>query len=100
MRQRSKGKKRKTGVYLLILVVIGFCFILGNGKKKSLEEEKALQQKKEKLQADILAEEERAEMLSDEEAYRQTKQYLEKIAREKMGLVKPEDIIIRGQETE
>lgn len=53
---------------------------------------------KENLQTQILEEEERRDSLNEEKAYRQTKQYVEEVAREKLGLVKPDDILLRDEE--
>lgn len=95
---RPGRKKRKTGIYLLILVVLGLCLLLRNGKEKSLTQERELMAQKENLQTQILEEEERRDSLNEEKAYRQTKQYVEEVAREKLGLVKPDDILLRDEE--
>lgn len=95
---RPGRKKRKTGIYLLILVVLGLCLLLRNGKEKSLTQERELMAQKKNLQTQILEEEERRDSLNEEKAYRQTKQYVEEVAREKLGLVKPDDILLRDEE--
>ena len=95
---RPGRKKRKTGIYLLILVVLGLCLLLRNGKEKSLTQERELMAQKKNLQTQILDEEERRDSLNEEKAYRQTKQYVEEVAREKLGLVKPDDILLRDEE--
>lgn len=92
-----RRKKRKSGIYLLILVVLGMCILLKTGKEKSVAEEKKLQQDKTNLQTMIREEEEKRDSLTEEYAYRQTKQYIEEVARKKLGLVKPDDIIIRDE---
>ena len=63
------------------------------GKAKAEEREKI--QKKAATESRIASEQERQEELKEEAAYRQTKSYIEKLAREKLGLVKPEEIILR-----
>ena len=95
---RPGRKKRKTGIYLLILVVLGLCLHLRNGKEKSLTQERELMAQKKNFQTQILEEEERRDSLNEEKAYRQTKQYVEEVAREKLGLVKPDDILLRDEE--
>ncbi len=95
---RPGRKKRKTGIYLLILVVLGLCLLLRNGKEKSLTQERELMAQKKNFQTQILEEEERRDSLNEEKAYRQTKQYVEEVAREKLGLVKPDDILLRDEE--
>ena len=50
------------------------------------------------METSLQSAKERQEELKEEAAYRQTKQYLEDLAREKLGLVKPDEIIIREEE--
>lgn len=73
------------------------CILLRNGKEKSIADEKNLQTQKTNLQTMIREEEEKRDSLTEEQAYRQTKQYIEEVAREKLGLVKPDDVIIRDE---
>ncbi len=95
MHLRRKNGKRKTGFKLLFIVVLVMCGVLtySTGKAKAEEREKI--QKKAATESWIASEQERQEELKEEAAYRQTKSYIEKLAREKLGLVKPEEIILR-----
>lgn len=95
MHLRRKNEKRKTGFKLLFIVVLVMCGVLtySTGKAKAEEREKI--QKKAATESRIASEQERQEELKEEAAYRQTKSYIEKLAREKLGLVKPEEIILR-----
>ena len=52
------------------------------------------------MERELVSEEERQEELEEEEAYRQTKSYVEKLEREKLGLVKPDEIILREGDVE
>jgi len=56
------------------------------------------QQKEENLLAQKQKEEDRAEDLEEYRVYVQTKQYIEKVAKEKLGLVKPDEILIKPKE--
>lgn len=47
------------------------------------------------LNEQIVTEQKRAEELSEQEQYRQTKAYVEEIAHEKLGLVYPDEIFIK-----
>lgn len=47
------------------------------------------------LNEQIVAEQKRAEELSRQEQYRQTKAYVEEVAHEKLGLVYPDEIFIK-----
>ncbi len=65
-----------------------------------MEKEKELQEKKTSFETKIASEKERQKELEEEAAYRQTKSYLEKLAREKLGLVKPDEVILRESDVE
>lgn len=49
------------------------------------------------METRLESEKERQEELKEEAAYRQTRQYLEELARNVLGLVKPDEIIIREE---
>jgi len=80
---------------LLLLVVLVMCGLLTYNKGKAAEKEKTLLAKKDSYEMRVASEEERQNELKEEAAYRQTKSYIEKLAREKLGLVKPDEILLR-----
>lgn len=88
----------KTGLRLLLIVVFILCLVLGHSKKAAALKERELARQKAAYEEQLLAEEERQKLLEEETAYRQTKQYIEELAREKMGLVRPEEIILRQED--
>lgn len=98
MHLRRKNGKRKTGLKLILLVVLVMCGLLTYNKGKAVEKEKALLAKKASYETRLVSEEERQRELEEEAAYRQTKSYIEKLAREKLGLVKPDEILLRAVE--
>ena len=51
--------------------------------------------KEENLAKELEEEKERAEKLEEERIYVQTKEYIEKVAKEKLGLVKPDEILLK-----
>ncbi len=65
-----------------------------------MEKEKELLETKASYETKIASEKERQEELREEAAYRQTRSYLEKLAREKLGLVKPDEVILRESDAE
>lgn len=95
MHLRRKNGKRKTGFKLLFVVVLVMCGVLtySTGKAKTEEREKGLQ--KADMEKALASEEERQEELKEETAYRQTKSFKERLAREMLGMVKPDEIILR-----
>lgn len=88
----------KSGLRLLLLVVLVLCVVVGHSRSEAAGKEKELARQKAVYEERILQEEERQKLLEEENAYRQTKQYIEELAREKMGLVKPDEIILRQGE--
>ncbi len=80
------------------MIVLVVCAVLTYSKGQAEEKENALKKKKASVETSLQSAKERQEELKEEAAYRQTKQYLEDLAREKLGLVKPDEIIIREEE--
>ena len=52
----------------------------------------------EQLQAQLEEEKERAEELEEYRIYVKTKQYAEEVAKEKLGLVNPDEILLKPEE--
>lgn len=100
MHLRRKSGKRKTGFKLLLIVVLVMCGVLTYSTGKAKVEEREKSQQKSEMEKALASEEERQNELEEEAAYRQTKSYIEKLAREKLGLVKPDEIILREGDVE
>lgn len=79
------------------MIVLVVCAVLTYSRGKAEEKENELKKKKASIETSLQSELERQEELEEEAAYRQTKQYIEDLAREKLGLVKPDEIIIREE---
>lgn len=91
-----KRKNRKgTGTGIIIFVVLCFFGIVTYGKINLEKEKKELDNRKSALEKQIIEETERSVEIKNIEAYVQTKRYIEKMAREKLGLVYEDEIIIR-----
>lgn len=97
MRANSVGKTKK-GFWILMLVIAVLCVTLGFQKAEAVKKEKSLQAKKTSLLQQSEDEDERKEELEQQKAYEETKQYVEDVAREKLGLVNPGDVILREEE--
>ena len=100
MHLRRKSGKRKTGFKLLLIVVLVMCGVLTYSTGKAKAEEREKSQQKSEMEKALASEEERQNEVDEEAAYRQTKSYIEKLAREKLGLVKPDEIILREGDVE
>ena len=95
-RERELRRKRQKRSAIL-LVVIGLGILLWNGKKnieaKNVEYEKEISQ----LQAQVDSEQKRTDELNEYKKYIQTKKFVEEVAKDKFGLVYPDEIIFRGK---
>jgi len=98
MRSLRRRYKKGTGIGIIALVVL---ILFGIIAYKKIDLEKRSVQAKQKidlLNAQIQEEEERAEEIKNLEAYVQTKRYIEDVAREKLGLVYEDEIILQQEE--
>ena len=77
-------------VMILIVVIIG-----GFQIQKKID---GSEQKRQELQAQIEEQEKRAEELEEFEKYTQTKQYMEEVAKDKLGLVYEGEILFKQEE--
>lgn len=91
IRQNHMGMFLVTVVVLMLMVVVS---INGASLKSKVQESTERQAK---LQEMIEAENERADELVDFEKYTKTKAYYEQVAREKLGLVYPGEIIFKTE---
>lgn len=101
MRRNNRIQPRKTSNRLIsaviCLLVVAICIVFysrGNELKAQNEEEKA---QIEQLQAEIEKEEQRTEDLKEYSKYVNTKQFVEDMAREKLGLIYPGELIFKSE---
>ncbi len=95
----SKGKKKnRSGLVVITVAVMLLCGIIIFKEKDLLTEKAALESKVEELNAQIEEESEIKKELSAKKAYMQTVRYVEDVAREKLGLVFPNEIIFREKD--
>ena len=84
---------------LLVLMVVLVMMLVVAVNNHSLKQKLAVYQEKEQsLTEQIEAEKERAEEIEEFKKYTKTKKYIEEIAREKLGLVYEDEIIIKTDE--
>ena len=95
-----KGKKRKNrlGVLAIGTVALILMAVLGVQTYEMKQKDRAYEERQKQLEGQIAEEEKRGEELSEQEIYITTKQYIEQMAREKFGLVMPDDIILKGED--
>lgn len=89
MTKRRRKKKLMLGRTLIILLILYVGFILLNQRKLMNE----LNSKKEKIQLEIETLKAEIDALNEEIENSHSLQFVEKVAREELGMVKPREII-------
>ena len=101
MSNLSKGRKKRNGIRkglpAIFMVVVVFCIIVGIRSYTLYQERNELAKKQEALENRIESEEERKKDLEELEKYMQTKKYMEEVAKTKLGLVYPDEILIEPE---
>ena len=102
VRVSKKKKKDKLGNRMALLgitfVVISMAVVVNLRGASLKDKELQYQMKEETRQKRLEQEEQRAEQLEEQRIYVQTKQYIEKVAKEKLGLVNPDEILLKPAE--
>lgn len=97
LERKKVGKQFKISAFCSLFVAVLLAVLLGIKGRQLTEESKAYAATKEKLEAEIIEQEEEAKEIEELEKYVQTKKYIEETAREKLGLVYPDEIIIKSK---
>lgn len=105
MKEQRKSKRKRRDKLGNRMTLIGITFVVislavvVNLRGASLQDkDMEYQIKEENLQAHLDQEETRSGMLEEKRIYVQTKQYIEKVAKEKLGLVNPDEILLKPVE--
>ena len=94
--KRIKRKKRN-GLKLIALMVMIICGVVLYRTKDLQKEVHQKDQKIEKLNFLISEQTERTQTLEEKKAFQSTKRYIEEIARTKLNLYYPDEIIVKEQ---
>lgn len=100
VRNTGKKEKRKNGLKIIAVAVLVLFGVITYSQIQLQEEKRALEKQKSELEEQLQTEKERSAELENQRAYMQTVRYIEDIAREVLGLVYPEDTIVRPEEEE
>lgn len=100
VRNTKIKRKRKNGLKVITLAVLVLFAVITYSSVQLQEKERALQKRKSELEEQLQSEQERSVELEDQRAYMQTTRYIEEIARKVLGLVYPEEIILRPEQEE
>lgn len=98
--QRIKRQKR-SGVFGMVSafgVVLLLGVVLWNGKQSLAARNDAYEEQKSQLMGQITEEENRTKELEEYKKYIQTKKFIEEMAKDRFGLVYPDELIFRGDE--
>jgi len=97
-RRRRDRFGNRMAIIGITVVVVSLAFVV-NIKASSLEAKHLEYQiREEALEKQKAAEESRAAQLEEYRIYVDTKQYIEEVAKEKLGLVKPDEILLKPQQ--
>ena len=96
---RVRKKKQNSLAMLLVLMVVFVMMVVVFVNSRSLKTKLAnYKQREATLSEQIEQEKQRAEEIEEFEKYTKTKKYIEEIAREKLGLVYEDEIIIQTED--
>lgn len=99
MKRRKKRNLQNRIAMLSITFVVAILFIAMMTKSISVEKQLSqYQQKLEKLDNKMTEETERTKEIDDLKEYMETDEYAEEVARDKLGLVKDNEIVFKEQE--
>jgi len=96
----GKKKKRKNGLKIIAVAVLVLFAVITYSSVELQAEKRALEKQKAELEAELQTEQERSGELEDKKAYMQTVRYIEEVARKVLGLVYPDETILRPEEEE
>ena len=97
---RNKRKKRKNGLKIIAVAVLVLFGVITYSSVDLQEEKRALEKRESELKEELQTEQERSGELEEQRAYMQTVRYIEEIARKVLGLVYPDETIVRPADEE
>ena len=98
--RKSKKKRRerwgnRMALVGVTFVVLSMAVVINTRGAELQQKNLEYRIKEENLRLQLAQEEQRAARLEEERVYVQTKQYIEKVAKEKLGLVNPDEILLK-----
>jgi len=96
----GKKKKRKNGFKIIAVAVLVLFAVISYNSVELQAEKRALEKQKAELEEQLQTEQERSGELEEKKAYMQTVRYIEEVARKVLGLVYPDETILRPEEEE
>ena len=96
-RNRKKKGNRNRSVLPILFVVAALLTVLTVYTRSLQKADAVYAARVDALQNEVDTEKQRQEELEEKSVYVQTKDYIEQIAREKLGLINPDETIIRPE---
>lgn len=93
-RKRSEKADGRVALIAITVVVASLAAFVGIRMSALKQKEQLYHEQELALLAQVAEQEERAEKLQEYRVYVQTKEFIEKEAKEKLGLVNPDEIIL------
>ena len=95
VRRRTDRTGNRFAIITVTVVVVSLALVLNLKVHSMQKKEIQYTEKEQTLEKQVDEQKERAKELEEYRVYVQTKQYIEKIAKERLGLVNPDEIIIK-----
>jgi len=98
--KRRKTDRINNGLALILITIVAVCLavVLGIKSVDDKARNEQLTEREEALDKQVQEQEDRAEQLEEQRIYVQTKQYVEEVAKEKLGLVYEDEILLKPEE--
>ena len=93
-----RKRQNRLGMFLVTIVVLMLLVVVSINSIGLRQKRASYQEREQALQQQIDAEEERSEQIEEYRKYTQTKKYVEEVAKDKLGLVNPGEIIYKPEE--
>lgn len=95
VRKRRERLGNRMAMVAITFVVISLAVAVNLRGATLKEKDLAYQIREENLAKQVEQEKKRAQQLEEQRIYVQTKEYIEKVAKEKLGLVNPDEILLK-----
>lgn len=96
--RRAMNRRKRMEFHMILATVLCLLVVVSFGKFRLQQKSRAYRQQEQELETQIAQEQERTEELDELAKYVQTKKYVEEVAKERLGLVYPDEILFKADE--
>ena len=97
IRNTGKKQKRKNGLKIIAVAVLVLFAVITYSSVELQAEKRALEKQKAEREEQLQTQQERSEELKNKKAHMQTVSFIEELARKVLGLVYPDETILRPE---